>query len=35
MNIRLVKLSEEYRAQLNDMMREWLAAETRLSDLAP
>lgn len=31
MNIRLVKLTPEYREQLNDMMSEWLAAETDFS----
>ena len=34
MNIRLVKLTKEYRGQLNDMMREWLAAETDFSPYA-
>lgn len=31
MNIRLVKLSAEYRGQLNDMMSEWLSVETDFS----
>ena len=31
MNITLVKLTPEYRPQLNDMMEEWLAVEQDLS----
>jgi len=31
MNIKLVKLSEEYRPQLNDMMEEWLSLEQDFS----
>lgn len=34
MNIRLVRLSEEYRPQLNDMMEEWLAVEQHFSPYA-
>ncbi|MDO5520979.1 MAG: GNAT family N-acetyltransferase [bacterium] len=31
MNIKLVKLSHEYRQQLNDMMEEWLSVEQEFS----
>lgn len=34
MNLKLVKLSEEYRPQLNDMMGEWLAYEQGFSPRA-
>ena len=34
MNITLVKLTPEYRPQLNDMMTEWLAAEQNFSPYA-
>ena len=34
MNITLVKLTQEYRSQLNDMMAQWLAKEQDFSPYA-
>ena len=34
MNLKLVKLSEDYRQQLDDMMGEWLAFERAFSPRA-